>query len=215
MARFLLSKQSALVAAALSFLTGCPDTDGSINDFKARSESFRANGDHFPDMMVVEPAGFFDASGTHFLSLAASVDPSKPIMFRAEVVVDATDDMNPTIAISLQPLSAKPEDMRMEVGEPLTTDPVPLNRMDGKFEINYGRVLIHGAADPILPDQEIEADLVLTGQTNSETEVCGTISGELFRPAPLALAGSFGSIAVEVSALPTQPVVSACSAGGG
>lgn len=103
----------------------------------------------------------------------------------------------------------------MAFGDPLVTDPVPLNRQDGKFTIDYGRVIIHGAADPILPDQEIEADLVLTGQTNSATEVCGTISGKLLRPAPLELAGSFGSIVVTEANLPTQALVTACTAGGG
>ncbi|MCA9525358.1 MAG: hypothetical protein KC549_03560 [Myxococcales bacterium] len=174
---------------AATTLTGCPDTEGSMDDFVTRSEPFRPGGSRFPD--AAPPAGFFDASGHYIMALAAGVDPSKPLAFAATVEVDASDDQNPTIKISLQALTA--DEARTPVGDTLTTDPVALNRDDGTFEIDYGRVLIDGAADPIIPGAAIEADLILRGQTNSDMEVCGSIAGNIIQPAMLALDGTFGA----------------------
>ena len=187
MVRIRLSKQSLLPFAVL-VLAGCPDTEGSMDDFVGRTQAFRPGGDRFPD--AAPPAGFFDASGNHILALAAGIDPSKPGAFLASVVVDATDDANPTIQVTLTALTVAD---RSVVGSPITADPVPLNRDDGTFSINFGRITIDGAADPIVPDAPIEADLVLTGQTNSVSVLCGAISGNIFSPAEIPLDGTFGS----------------------
>ncbi|MEZ4462987.1 MAG: hypothetical protein R3F43_00355 [bacterium] len=137
------------------------------------------------------------------------MDPSKPLAFGATVEVDASDDQNPTIKITLQALSA--DAARMPVGDPLTTDPVALNRDDGTFEIDYGRVLIDGAADPIIPGAAIEADLILRGQTNSATEVCGAIAGNIIQPAMLALDGTFGASATPEGMYAGIPLPTKCT----
>ena len=208
MARFRVSKLLATVGALA--LSGCPDPDGSVNNFVDRSEPFRPGGDRFPD--AAPTAGFFDASGSYLLAIAASVDASKPLLFQATVTV-AGDP--PTIKVDLQAVTA--DAARTAVGEPLIVDAVPLNPVDGTFSVNYGRVVIAGEADPIIPGAPIEADLILNGQTQSVTEICGKVAGAIIQPAMLPLEGDFGTNPAAIEDFPGLLVSSKCGgqAGGG
>lgn len=198
MLRIPLSKQLLLATTAALALAGCPDPEGATNEFVERSAEYRKE----KDAAVAQ--GFFDATGQYLVALASTADPSKPVLFDSAVTVDVEAK---TIQINLQPLAV---DGRAPVGEEITHTPVAIAD-DGKFVIDYGEVNIDGAADPLLPGQAIVATMVFSGQTNSESEVCGTVDGLVTAPAMLPLSGStFGSLKVEDGVFEGLEAITGC-----
>lgn len=196
---FRLSKRMAVVALVALPLVGCPDPDGAADEFLDRTEDNRKVPDAAPAV------GFFDASGRYMLAIAASADPSRPVLTDAQVNIDVDAK---TIQIELVALSVMG---RMQVGDTLTHDPVPLSD-DGEFEINYGEITIDGAADPLVPDAPIVATLIFKGKTNSEMEVCGAVDGQVTMPAMLPLTGStFGVVPAEDGEFADLEAMGECS----
>ncbi|MGK0362458.1 MAG: hypothetical protein ACI9U2_004779 [Bradymonadia bacterium] len=140
-------------------------------------------------------------AATSMLAIAASVDASKPLLFSAIVNVDAE---RRRLRVTLTALTA--DEDRTEVGEAFVA--VSDLNLDGRFKLDFGRILMDGAADPIIPGAPIEADMTLQG-TLTET-LCGTVSGSIVQPAMLPLEGSFGTTPVDDGDFAGQSVVDAC-----
>lgn len=214
MARFSASIVPVLAAVAL---TGCPDPDSA---FESHLDKAEGHLDAAVDAAVELDVGVTDevpmASGTYLLAVAASADPTKPLLFKAEAVVDDAADP-PTLDLALVPLVAPSvaemddtlEDRDELPGGVLDPDPVPVTQNgDGQwvFEIEFVDFELPGESDPILPGQAIGGDMTWTGRIATDAVFCGDVDGQLTAPSMVPLAGStFGVIKTDDVTAPEMP----------
>lgn len=162
-------------------LTGCPSPRGQFEEFVNRQESL--------DLSVAKrdmPSGMFsDISGKFLLTVATTIDPSKPIQFITENRVTLNGDGSATLDLDIQALSAMG---RMAVGNKITRSGQKI-AANGDLEIVFGMVMVPGAANPIT-GSDIVADLALVGTIRSADRYCGIIHGMLLMPLMLDLSNS-------------------------
>lgn len=119
------------------------------------------------------------------LAISSVIDPGLPLQFLATTTFSAD-----VMRLELQPLGldqGKVSTPRVPVGEPLVFDMIPVK--DGQFVIDFGLVLITGAANPIT-GSDITATLQASGSVVSEDFYCGTVDGQLMMPIQSGLTGS-------------------------
>ncbi len=220
-----LSKRSFLGGGLLLLLSGCPDTQGDLDDFVSQTEK---NVPFLPDA-APEPdgapiSGAKDVTGTYLLAVAPFGDPSKPLLFRAEVTATIAADGTGTFEMVLVPVETESKAVmtanRIPASGAITGGTIDAQ---GALDIDLGTVIVPGPANA-LSGSEIEATLRLIGRTPSEDEFCGDLQGTTQRPAMFELTGStFGVIKVaddlmgsdaDVSAAAAAPVTN-CRPGGG
>lgn len=187
MGRWLLFSAGALLSLA-SF--GCANPEGALSDFEARDKAIHpgsssSGGDAGACMMVPMPGA---VKGDYFFSLAAKINPMKPIAMLATVDTPATGG-GTGFQATLQPLSAM--DQKTPVGMPIPSTPVKVGT-DGSFTLTAGTINVDGAANAISPGLPISADAVeLIGTLcDPGTFVCGTLNGMLTKPFSYDLDGS-------------------------
>ncbi len=188
--------QTALIAMATLTAT-CVDPAARLDEFYENSEPLRVE-------VVVGPcAGQVDISGEFLLAVATVVRPPNPILFGATFTIDSASW---TIEVSMRSLS---NEGREPVGDTfVATSPVAA---DGTFTLDFGEITVPGAANPIIPDVDATATLILAGCTNGIGFSCGTADGQIISPASLPLTGStYAAIAVDAEELPTAEPVAAC-----
>jgi hypothetical protein len=135
------------------------------------------------------------------IALAASIDSSQPLLFVGWP--DVSDDAVPRLRLRIQALTADAE--RMPVGEAFEA------QADWAAEgvtLDFGRITIDGAADPIIPGAPIEADVRLTFQGTEPP--CGIIEGNIIQPAAVPLDGTWGSVAVDAGAYAGVELITRC-----
>lgn len=208
MVRLPASIQVVITAVGLA-LTGCPDPEGEFDEYIPKSRrhldaAFEA--EQLPDVGATETVP--QASGTYLLAVEASVDTTKPLLFKGDITVDTESDP-PTLDLVLIPLvsqayaDANPGSTARAQLPGGAIDPAAVNVTQGddgswQFTIDFGSFTIPGEADPILPGQAISGNMVWTGRIFSESVVCGTVDGELMQPAAIPLTNStFGVVKVE------------------
>lgn len=198
MLRILVSKRSILLAAVGASMTACPDPDAAFDDYlKNRAVQDAApppkDMEQTADMYVVP-----DPSGEYMLGAAIYIQPGDPFLFRCTVRYEAattpTEDEAGTLFLTLQPLVCDEkmgglcnpaEPNRDLVGDPYEEFVVPV-KGDGTFVADLQRRNIPGIANPIT-GRDIEAQIVLNGRIRSDSELCGTVTGEVFAPIELDL----------------------------
>lgn len=116
---------------------------------------------------------------TRRLYLATSLDPSKPIIFRASFTI--VDEWQ--INVDVQALADG-----VGVGE--HTQASGAIREDGQVSIRLNPLVVPAEADPLVPS-ELTLDLTLRGCVSASMgAMCGEALGAITRPAVQGLAGS-------------------------
>lgn len=188
-----------LTLAALLF-GGCIDTQARLDEFYDRSDPYRI------EVQTGECVGRNDLSGTWLLALATVVNPAAPILFQADFDIDT--GVEPwALTLTLQPLAVEG---RAATGEPFVASGTIDS--DGTFDLDFGPIVVLGAANPVVPGVDAAATLLLSGCTNSAALSCGNIDGAITSPASLPLTGStYGAVPVDGDIATKEPV-SACPA---
>lgn len=122
----------------------------------------------------------------YLIAIAASVDPNKPLVFLGWP--EPSGGENPILRLRMQALA---NETREPVGEIFEAR---AQANEGAFTLDFGRIEIDGAADPIIPGAPILAELQLV--TPSIDQLCGTIGGQIIQPAALPLEGTWGAVAL-------------------
>jgi len=207
MAQSLVSKRSLALLGAIFMLTGCPDTQGRYDEFADRSEEYRAQpSPDFGPAPEVE-AGRQDLTGSYLFTIATELDPGLPLMFRADVVVDQSAN-NWTLQLTLHPLQQRCGERVCERDDPgfwtvldAPIEPEAVAYADddvGTFVVDLGSIFVPGVGNPFSAS-DIEASLVLYGETRGADSFCGEADGALVAPFPLELTrikNTFGGVRV-------------------
>lgn len=174
------------VCATLA-LTGCPEPDGVTDDFLERREPYTLA----PDMGELSDAGMggvSDLTGMYLLAIGTELDPSKPLLFRAEIQMDMVSDP-PMLTLNLVPLQswcgeeacmADAADFRSDVPPVIEAGSVPVGPT-GQFTVDLGEVSVGGAVNA-LSGADITATLALDARTLGDGDFCGKVSGALSAP---------------------------------
>lgn len=133
---------------------------------------------------------------SYFIALAATVDPSKPLLFEGRPTVDPGDP--PTLTLELQALSIEE---RRPVGDRFSATAA----LDGRARLAFGEVIIDGEADPIIPGARIVAEMTFVLSEDGD-QLCGAVSGMISEPAMLPLEGTWGSSPAADDYLGLEPV---------
>lgn len=178
----LLAMTLPALTLASATLSACPDTEAQFDEYLESSAPFRKT------VEVGECAGPVDLSGTYVLGAAVAVDPTKPIRFRFEVTVDLD---NSAIDASLQAVAVPPNNGTTTPGTLVGAVYEATAELDasGKFKLDFGSIDVPLEANPILP-APVTATLQLEGCTSTPTAACGTVLGDITKPAAIPLAGS-------------------------
>lgn len=196
--------RSLCLAALALTLVACPDTKGRLDRFLEDSDPHRLT----PAGIVCD--GPVDASGEYFISAAVAVAPSKPILFRGDLVVDLTAM---TVTLDMYALAVDSgDDPRAEVGDVISATGDLAD--DGTYRLDFGATFVPAAADPILPDTPVEADMAFVGCTRTAATTCGLIEGSVTAPTTLPLAGStWGALALGADDdVLDAPILTTCAA---
>jgi hypothetical protein len=179
----------ALAVLGLAGLAGCPDPQGSFDDFGKRydkinnaSTSSSTGGGGAPACSA-PMAGAED--GDWLLGLTTQLGPTKPLAFK--VTVTTTDAGGGALKLGMKatPLSAM--DQMTTVGAEVDLgmfDVAP----DGSFVADLGTLTVPGAANPIT-GADIVASVLLRGHFCAEvpTFFCGTGEGQVTMPITFTL----------------------------
>jgi hypothetical protein len=209
-----LSKRTFLGGGVLLLLSGCPDTQGDLDDFVNQSEENFANRPDAAPMPDGAPiSGAQDITGTYLLSVAPFGDPTRPLLFRAEVTATVAPGGAGTFEMVLVPVETASKAVmtgnRIPASGTITGGTISA---EGALDIDLGTVVVPGAANA-LSGSEIEATLRLIGRTPSEDEFCGDLQGTTQRPAVFELTGStFGVTKVADDTMGDNAAVSAAAA---
>jgi len=186
-------------------LAGCPDTQGSFDDFVARWQRTHPAGFDagLEDAGPCAPPAPGELTGQFIFALSAVVAPDTPILFLADV--SSVPDANGTaLTIGFQPLSAA--DRTTPVGSPVSVGPFPI-AADGAFQAALPPLVVAAEANPIT-GAEIEAQVTLNARICGAGDFyCGTVSGRVSRPIDLDLSGSTFAMERVSGALPAQPLI--------
>jgi len=207
------AKCCAVVAAGLLVslsVVGCPDTQGSFDDFVERWKLTHpggvdaASGDTGPCL----PPAPGELTGQFVFALSAVIAADTPIVFLAQVST-VPDPNGSALTLELQPLSAA--DRTSPVGSSVALGPLPI-AADGAFQADLPPLVVAGEANPIT-GAEIEAQVTLTGRICAASDFfCGTVTGRVIRPLDLDLAGSTFAMERVTGAPPAQPLINCARA---
>lgn len=167
---------------------GCVDPEGDYDEFQDRDKKttpVKGEGCGASDGGACAPTSASAVQGQWLFALAATLGPTKPILFFADVVatdvsggVEWTWTITPLDAKTRTPLSALPE---------LKPSTIP---SDGAWTVDLDPIAVPGAANP-LTGSDIEADAALAGNVCGGSDFfCGDVTGNVTKPITLDLAGS-------------------------
>lgn len=179
------------VASLVLGLVGCAHPNDAFEDF----------GQRYKDKLPIEEPGTggsgggpaYDCengvaptaeqlTGPYYLVLSASIRPQSPVVFLADVTSDGS-----SFSMSVQPLKV---DRKTPVGDPLDVGPFEFGD-DGTFDAQFPKLTVNGEANPV-SGSELVATAKFTGTFcgPDATFTCGTVSGNVEKPAALPLDGS-------------------------
>jgi hypothetical protein len=207
-------------AASLALLTGCPDPDGTYEEFLTNTADKRGG------TVPVIGEGIKDiGGGTFLLTIRANMAKGNPLLFRATTTaLRPTEDGGALVDLAIEPLVAQfggptcgeartpapahPDDT--DGSATITAENVAI-APDGTFTIDFGEQLVHGCANAI-SFADIKAKLVLHGATVSVDCFGGTMDGALILPYAAGLPGEFAFLRIdgEVPSEEELPATSVC-----
>lgn len=145
-------------------------------------------------------------AGSYLVTLSVSVQPKTPILFIGHLSTVA-DKGGTALSTTLQALDAK--DRKTPVGNPIKVPLIPI-ASDGQFVPTSMHLQIDGRANAIQPGLNIDVTATMHGRMCGVADFyCGTVDGQVTKPAPLSLAGStytFDHIA-DPAKLPDPPLL--------
>ncbi len=169
-------------------LLGCPNTEGEYNNFGERydainnvtaSSSTGAGGGCAAPSKVGELDGEF-----LFVLSAKPAGAKKPVLFDTKLTT-AMGASGLEFSMDFQPLQAV--DRKTPVGTPLKLGPYPISK-GGGFDAKFPPLTVVGDANPILPGQEITAEVEIIGKFCAPADfVCGIVNGNVTKPVPIDL----------------------------
>lgn len=191
----------AVALVALLAVSGCPDPEGSFDDFVRRVDELDLSA-AVPDS---GPSQIHDITGTFFVTFAAAISPGTPFQLIATTKLTPQADGTAIVDISVQPLDAM---TREPVGQPLASNGNPVSA-DGKFMATLAGML-PGPANPI-SFSDVTVELTLDAVIRSANRFCGPVTGMVSKPVAIDLTGSeFAAVRIEPgtkgSALPAPDV---------
>ncbi|MFO0613274.1 MAG: hypothetical protein U0414_11825 [Polyangiaceae bacterium] len=191
------------VLGAVAALAGCPDPQGSFDEFGKRyndifgATSSAATTGAGGGCSAPMPA---EIDGQFLFSLSAKLKPKKAIAFLMDVT---TTDSGGQLMMAFKATPLSGTDHTTPVGAPIDIAPFPVNA-DGTFEASLGTITVSGDANPITPGSDIVATVNLQGQLCAEKPdfFCGTVTGQVMMPIMYDLAGSTFTLQRVMGALP-------------
>lgn len=172
-------------------LSGCPDPQGSFDEFGKRYDKINGGGSSSASTGVgggcsAPMAGELD--GDFLFSLSAKLKPKKAIALLMKVT---TTDSGGTLMMGLEATPLSGMDHMTPVDAPITIAPFAINA-DGSFDASLGTITVNGEANTITPGSDIVATVNLQGRLCAENPdfICGTVTGMVTMPITLDLAGS-------------------------
>lgn len=180
-------------------LVGCPDPEGSYNEFKDRYNEINpasggsagaagaAGGD--AGVCVVPAAGVLD--GDYIFVLSAKLKPKTPLLF-LNTVTSKDSGGSTAMDWSLQPLNRF--DRETPVGDPIVLKGIVIDA-SGNIDANSLKsypIAVTGDANPLSGSNIVAEIDNLTGGKfcNADGFYCGGVVGNVTSPIPLELAGS-------------------------
>ena len=170
-----LSKRSLVVVLAGLALAGCPDPEGSFDDFVERTIDARVPAVQ-PDAGATIAA---DITGTFFVAVATHLGPTSPLFFKGDAVVDTSGEVA-TVTLTLTSLNNMERSVNSD--NVIVPDGPSDYGEDGKFIVKYTAQDVQGNANPITGN-----DLVVTlgfdAKVLGEDVFCGDIiEAEIIEP---------------------------------
>jgi len=178
---------TALCAALVVVLAGCPDPDEEFTAFTDRHEDIYGNSPSTSGGVggSCTPPAAGEVDGEYLFALVVALSATKPAPLRATLTtMDGAAGLEFTL--DLQPLSA--EDRVSEVGSPFSVGPFPVSA-EGSFDADWGSITVPGDTNPISAS-ELVADLQTLGNLCPGDFFCGIANGQVTSPAPIDITGS-------------------------
>lgn len=171
-----------LVAALGALVSACADPKQSFDEFVGRSPPPPPPG-ACPEAYVAQAPGQMD--GEYLLTLSASVNAVKPILFIANITTVA-EGAGLGMGMTIQALTVADQ---TPVGPVRDEAPVPVGD-DGSFTLDLPDVEIPKDANALTP-ADAAADTVFEGSVCGDGGfLCGDVTGMTTKPVSLDLAGS-------------------------
>jgi hypothetical protein len=166
-----------------AFCTGCPDPDGSFDDFVVRYGQT-----HKPGPPAACGETVTEIEGDFLFALSASISAEKPLLFAAKLSMEAGG-----VKFNVQPLAI---DRKTLVGMPIDIGPFPIDDK-GKLVADLPELTVPGEANPITKCAKppmcdtsvIVADTALDGAVCKDF-ICGDVTGATSKPLKLQLKDS-------------------------
>jgi hypothetical protein len=136
-------------------------------------------------------------SGTFYLALAPTLDPTKPMVFLSTIEISiAEDGQSGTITrMQLDPRTC--EDRQVSAEGNVLFEGESIINAEGEYTLDFGEQIVPGAANCI-SGSLIQATIKLQGRVLNEDQICGEVSGMLIQPFEYDLEGStFAAYRVE------------------
>ncbi len=202
--RFLHLTAVVAAFAMVGTVAGCPDPEGSFDDFGERFDETEPGTQTVTtgpvgDCTVPEPGG--EADGLYVFALSAQLGPKKPILLDSTVTILDDGAGGREFTFTLVPLRTPYRTQADNegtpplepVGPPIELGPFALEP-DGTFAAQLPKVQISGKAN-VFSSNDLEATILLTGQICTEPDrpgvrlgfVCGTLEGDVSEPISLKL----------------------------
>jgi hypothetical protein len=191
-------------------LTGCPDTEGEFNNFIERYESNKGEATSSTGSggasACQAPMMAGDMDGDYQFTLSAALSPKKPILFAATIATsDGPNGLQFTLG--LQPLDAA--DRATKVGTAIEVGPFDV-AADGSFSAKLPPLDVIGSANAI-SGSDLAAEVTLDGNLCGDFS-CGSVSGEVTKPAIIDLVGSTFTIdKLDAAGMYNEPVLINCA----
>lgn len=168
---------------------GCVDPEGQYDEFQDRDKKTtlpQGTGCGVDPSAPCDPVTVGALDGQWLFALSATLAPTKPILFFADVTsADAGGQVE--WQWTLTPLDAKTREP--VPGTPIEIDPSQIPA-DGQWSVTLPPLDVPGAANPIT-GSDITAEAGLTGDVCGGRDfLCGDVSGNVSKPIVLDLAGS-------------------------
>lgn len=186
---------SAALTVSLSILgaaAGCADPQASLDDFTERDcaskdQPYDESGcARLISSGGCEPPAPGEADGRYLFAIAASLSPTKPVLFSAQITTTAATN-GIDVAMVLEGISA--EDRQTPLGDPQTF-PTFFVDADGQFATDETEFSLPGGANTVTPGNEAVVSISLTGRFCKQDLSCGALDGVTIMPAGVPLEGS-------------------------
>jgi hypothetical protein len=189
--RSIVSAALTASLATLGVAAGCADPQGSLDDFTERDCASKEQPfDQTGCAKIIsaggcEPPAPGEADGRYLFVISASLLPSKPVLFQADITTTAaTNGIDVTMVLD----GISKEDRQTPLGDP-NEFPSFFVDADGQFSTDETEFNLPGEANAVTGNDAL-VSLTLQGRFCKEDLSCGALNGVTIMPAGVMLDGS-------------------------